>query len=445
MKISTFSRNYLKRTKRAYILFFGLILFLSLLAQIVLQYFIHQNKSNSHAINIAGRQRMLSQKILAYSLELQLFNSKKIKNSLLKSLIEIEENHNDLIYGNTRRKIPASFNQVIKSELKKLEKKLNELIEMSNCLLDFCRKDKEQLEKISFIARDYLEDMNRIVYYMSNYAQRETLFLSHLEFFFFLLIVIAMFFELKFIIFPFNRRLSVDIERHMSLVEKQQRIYQLAEVGQMTSEIIHEVNNFVFIIYGTNQILIRKGKENKELKEILPFTDKIELGANKIINLCRSMSSLSRINSISNFNISEIKDELEGLLNETLKKHLISFQFTIESDLKIRSSKGQIIQVLFNLIKNSIHALEEVEEKNIILTLFRDNKIISFIIEDSGLGITEDNAEKIFSPYFTTKEEGKGTGLGLSLSKKIAIALGGDLTYEKGKKGARFIFSVEDQ
>ncbi|MFT4735542.1 MAG: two-component system NtrC family sensor kinase [Arcticibacterium sp.] len=117
--------------------------------------------------------------------------------------------------------------------------------------------------------------------------------------------------------------------------------------------------------------------------------------------------------------------------------------------MKIKSTS--ISRVLLNLINNAFQSVEERASKNILgylpsisVTTKKVNDQVLVTIKDNGLGIPEDNREKIFHPFFTTKPSGKGTGLGLRLAYDIAKAHGGDLKVKSELgEGAQFILSLK--
>ncbi|MGK0138871.1 MAG: two-component system NtrC family sensor kinase [Algoriphagus sp.] len=131
---------------------------------------------------------------------------------------------------------------------------------------------------------------------------------------------------------------------------------------------------------------------------------------------------------------------------------LISFEIKLGSiipSISLRSS--EISRVLLNLINNAFQRVEERASKNILgylpsvsVTTKKVNDQVLVTIKDNGLGIPEDNREKIFHPFFTTKPSGKGTGLGLRLAYDIAKAHGGDLKVKSELgEGAQFILSLK--
>jgi two-component system NtrC family sensor kinase len=95
---------------------------------------------------------------------------------------------------------------------------------------------------------------------------------------------------------------------------------------------------------------------------------------------------------------------------------------------KIITDKNQLQQVFINLINNAIDAIPGTGK--ISITTFLENRYVKIQVNDTGKGMTQDQLEKIFMPFYTTKNVGKGTGLGLSISYGIIKSLDGEISVE---------------
>ena len=102
----------------------------------------------------------------------------------------------------------------------------------------------------------------------------------------------------------------------------------------------------------------------------------------------------------------------------------------------------QISQTLVNLLNNSFDAISDKQEKWIRIEGRQTENFLEILVTDSGNGISKDQVEKIFEPFYTTKDYSHGTGLGLSISKGIVKNHGGDLTYDASSKNTRFIIRL---
>ena len=104
------------------------------------------------------------------------------------------------------------------------------------------------------------------------------------------------------------------------------------------------------------------------------------------------------------------------------------------------------MQVILNLISNARDILEERKVKNPIIEIssFKKDGYVYVTIKDNAGGVPEEIKDRIFEPYFTTKEEGKGTGLGLYMSKEIIERMDGSIEVVNEKDGAKFIIKLKE-
>jgi two-component system C4-dicarboxylate transport sensor histidine kinase DctB len=104
-------------------------------------------------------------------------------------------------------------------------------------------------------------------------------------------------------------------------------------------------------------------------------------------------------------------------------------------DLVVVADADRLLQVLVNLLQNSLDANREVGGKRIWLSANRRASVVEIIVEDEGVGIHPDIEERLFEPFATTKPPGEGTGLGLYASYMLVQTMGGDLTIENRDGG----------
>ncbi|MFC2097536.1 PAS domain-containing sensor histidine kinase [Bacteroidota bacterium] len=131
---------------------------------------------------------------------------------------------------------------------------------------------------------------------------------------------------------------------------------------------------------------------------------------------------------ISKLKVSDLFQNIHDLLEEKLKiSNIKLIQEISDPSLILMVDKGLVEQVMINLINNSIAFLKETEKKMINLNAYSDeeNRIVIQVI-DNGAGVSEENIDQIFVPFFTTKED--GSGIGLSLSRQIMRKHGGTIS-----------------
>ena len=145
------------------------------------------------------------------------------------------------------------------------------------------------------------------------------------------------------------------------------------------------------------------------------------------------------------FKLKEALQEILRMIESQLKNHNISVQVDIPKDLEVESYKKDLEHVLLNLLSNARDALDECanEEKKITIRAYKERQKVKIEVKDNGCGIPKNIQERIFEPYFTTKEQGKGTGLGLYMSRKIVKEkLDGDLFFVTSKDGTTFTIEL---
>ncbi|MEA1893021.1 MAG: HAMP domain-containing sensor histidine kinase [Campylobacterota bacterium] len=130
------------------------------------------------------------------------------------------------------------------------------------------------------------------------------------------------------------------------------------------------------------------------------------------------------------------------MLSSQLKNHEIKLNISGESSV-CNGFQSEYQQVILNIINNAKDALVENKIDNAKIDIVFKNSTVS--IKDNAGGIPQDVVDRIFEPYFTTKEQGKGTGMGLYMSKMIIEDnMGGSLHVSNGDDGAIFIIDLNN-
>jgi len=212
--------------------------------------------------------------------------------------------------------------------------------------------------------------------------------------------------------------------------------------SDIAKKIAHEVKNPLTPIKLSAE-RIEKKYQNKEFDtdDIKVLTGTISRQVDDIGKLIDEFSSFARMPE------PEIKlDNLSKCLNESFllfsNSHKnIKFNIIKEKqDIYFQFDKFQISQCFNNLIKNAVEAVEKIPNPSISINLKTENNKFFIQIIDNGIGISKEMANKIFEPYFTTKN--KGTGLGLSIVKKIIEDHNGKIKIDKNKQMAGTTSSI---
>lgn len=262
-------------------------------------------------------------------------------------------------------------------------------------------------------------------------------------------------------------------EKIISLTESQfLQFEKLSLLGGMAAGITHEINNPL------NYVSIARDELNDEITELFNelkeltsepeadeirkhFTTKFERlysllsdikkGLEKVSKINSSMRNYSRIEHTTEKNIdfTDILEETEIILSNKLKQW--NYKKVIEVSLPlIECNRSQISQVYANLLSNACDSLKEKKSKNrdfigIILckiNLIKKN-VLQLILEDNGVGISDEIQQKIFEPFFTTKSKDNGMGLGLSISMNIIKNHKGTLYCSKSTELGGAMFTID--
>lgn len=221
---------------------------------------------------------------------------------------------------------------------------------------------------------------------------------------------------------------------------------KLVALGEMSGSVAHEINNPLMIITGhvekMNRILSRSPENIKDLESSLI---KIKKNTERISNIVLGLRKINNRSELkfSHSNLNMIIEEAVGMANERFKAAGIKINVELNTnDVLVNANETQILQVLVNLLNNSFDEIQNHDAPwvNVKSVVHKGN--VRIYVTDSGQGIAPDVADRIMSPFFTTKGIGKGTGLGLSISKEIIEIHKGHLWYDSSCANTQFIIEL---
>lgn len=457
----TFLNNFLLKVSQAmkvdndrgvtikYLVAFISIVSFTIVAQALVQYFILQQESYSEIINLAGRQRMLSQRLAKESLlYAQSENAQRLE--LSKELLETKDllftTHDHLKHGSKDHNLAGPFTEEIKLKYAELDPIILEFENDTICIINNCPTKQESLNRIVYNSEVFLVKMNKIVYDSADYSKSRILNLSKIEFVLFFLIVLLLIYEFFKIIIPIKKRLLFQIEE---LRRKDQVIghsSKLAAIGELAAGIGHEINGPLTIIKAYLTKLKRESyKNNTNEDNILNSFEKIEGSANQIENIVKGLRTFARKENdeVIDFNLAQVIQDCISMVEQIYDHYGITVSFKNHvGDISINGVPGKIQQVIMNLLSNAKDALEESDVKEINVALVEEDGKIQIKVADTGPGISDVIKSKVFDPYFTTKEFGKGSGLGLSLSFNFIKEHNGTIQIDT-TPGKGTIFNIE--
>jgi PAS domain S-box-containing protein len=231
-----------------------------------------------------------------------------------------------------------------------------------------------------------------------------------------------------------------------TIKETEQRIQQtekLVAVGQLAAGVAHEINNPLGVILCHTDIIKENSEGDEETLHDISIIERHTENCKRIVAdlLDFSRSRESRIER-QLASVNEIVEGVLSMVGQQFKKKQIRLNCNLDKTLPhCLVDSRRIQQVLVNLIMNGVQAVED-RGKISISTRTKDDHVL-IEIEDDGPGISKEVLDKIFDPFFSTKEQGKGTGLGLSVSYGIIHEHNGEIKVQSTPgHGAKFTVTI---
>jgi len=234
-------------------------------------------------------------------------------------------------------------------------------------------------------------------------------------------------------------------ETEMQLVQTE----KLASLGRMSAGIIHEINNPLNFAKTAAHMIKRQAVRlpNEDQEEFADTIKDIEEGIDRVRTIVSDLRSFTHPNTEAFEDVS-----VANLITSTLRflshewKDKVEIVRNFEEDAVVWGNRHHLIQVLINLLQNSIDALKKkafaADKPRIEISGLRQDEKFLLVIRDNGPGITPENIGRIFDPFFTTKDVGEGMGLGLSICYRIMETHGGRITVNS-KLGEFSEFTLE--
>jgi C4-dicarboxylate-specific signal transduction histidine kinase len=226
-------------------------------------------------------------------------------------------------------------------------------------------------------------------------------------------------------------------------------IYQnrLAAMGEMIDIIAHQWRQPLANISGIF-LNIERTFELKKLDEKY-LSDKLIEADSLISNMSQTIDDFRDfLNSRKSKKSFDIVNAIKDIIKIFFKAKSVDIEFIEDRSYFLNGYEHEFKQVIVSILNNSMDIFDntDIKDKKIYISILKDIKELSIIIEDNAGGIEEDIIDKIFDPYFTTKHELEGTGLGLYISKLIIEnSMDGLINAENAEFGAKFIIRFKDE
>jgi len=206
-----------------------------------------------------------------------------------------------------------------------------------------------------------------------------------------------------------------DMTSIREMEQQLERSRRMAALGKMAAGIAHEIRNPLGTLRGFAHYF---GKQPGATKESRGYAD---LMVSEVDRLNRNISGLlqfarPREPQLEPVDLNQLITKTVALMEGDFVDHELNFHWRCNTGIILQADPDLLLQVLMNLLKNSFNATPSGGE--VSLTVLEDGHFIRINVSDTGIGMTEQEREKMFDPFFTTRKT--GTGLGLAVSHQIA-------------------------
>ncbi|HEY9054183.1 MAG TPA: GNAT family N-acetyltransferase, partial [Rectinemataceae bacterium] len=227
-----------------------------------------------------------------------------------------------------------------------------------------------------------------------------------------------------------------DVTKQKTLQEELIQSEKLAGIGTLVSGIAHEINNPLGAILGTADLMLPETPEGSRLQE---YTQDIIRYAQNAAEVIRDLMVYSRKTKSSPelVNVVTVLENSLKLAMRGIDFGSITVRKNYNQTSEIQANSTELQQVFLNLVVNAVQAMNS--DGILSLDVYQEDYDVVVVVQDTGKGIDKQNLDKVFNPFFTTKEPGAGTGLGLSIAHHIVSKLGGRILLDsKESKGTSF-------
>ncbi|MES2073083.1 MAG: ATP-binding protein [Pseudomonadota bacterium] len=219
---------------------------------------------------------------------------------------------------------------------------------------------------------------------------------------------------------------------------------KLAMLGQMAAGITHELNQPLTAIraFADNAGTFLSQGKVAQATENLAHISHASARMGQIVGQLKGFARKSP-QAVSAMNVAQAIHAAVRLLRSEFERQAVQLELRLDESLYVQGDPVRLEQVLLNLLRNAMDAVENSARKQVTVRLAADDAMVSIRILDSGAGLQDDAVLHLFEPFFTTKPSGKGLGLGLAISSSIVQAMNGVLSARNiAGGGAEFAIAI---
>ncbi|MFH1998479.1 MAG: sensor histidine kinase, partial [Planctomycetota bacterium] len=244
------------------------------------------------------------------------------------------------------------------------------------------------------------------------------------------------------------QRIYLADKRRLSALHKVEYSNKMAALGRLSAGVAHEINNPLAIINekaGLIKDLFCFGEKYKDDPKLIAIIDTIIASVHRCATITKRLLSFAKPmdGSIVTLSLRTTVEEVIGFMGKDAEYRNIRVAIDIPDDVTtIKSDRGKLQQILLNLVSNAFAAMHKNGHLDINAKK-EDAGMVEVTVSDDGIGMSPEELQLVFEPFYSTKTEVGGTGLGLSITYNLVQELGGKIRVESEKGvGTSFIFTL---
>lgn len=428
-------------------------------------------------INVAGRQRMLSQKLVKAALALQASQDSDSRHTELHHTLALwRTSHYGLLDGSEDLGLPRTLSPEIREAFATLNPHFLAMGQAAETLIDG-EISQQQIDVLLAHESQFLPTMDRIVGLYEQEARSQATMLRYLGLAASLSVIGLMIALGHFVLRPatrtihgqmesledrvaertaeltsLNRMLQREIINRQQAQERTRELSgQLAHttrvmsMGQLATGLAHEINQPLAAITNyadtCNELLNQETQDRQALSHIV---DRIRRSAERAGDIVRGMRNFLQPGQtpVGCIAIRALVEEVIALCHPELERNNVALEVELTDDVVVEVAQIQVQQVLVNLVQNAIQAMQPCseEQRRLQIVASRLSDGVQFEVSDSGPGFGERDPEEVFEPFYTTKTS--GLGMGLAIARSIIEEHAGRLWAENRTTGASVCFTL---
>ncbi|MBN8421564.1 MAG: hypothetical protein J0L73_21795 [Verrucomicrobia bacterium] len=228
-----------------------------------------------------------------------------------------------------------------------------------------------------------------------------------------------------------NEELTATLKRLRETEAQLDQSEKLASIGRLSAGIVHEINNPLNYVKSAIYLLKKKGRAlPPEMAETFnSIAEDIGEGIDRVAAIVSDLRTFAHPENRGSrsVDLQETSRKALRLLAKEIGDRGVLLVDEIPPGVIAQGDENYLIQILLNLVQNSLDALAGRPEPTIVLSARETAKGVDLIVRDNGAGIPKENLSKIFDPFFTTKQVGQGMGLGLSICFRMIQNMDGEV------------------